>query len=181
MSSVAGFLGNIGRAGDSEAATALRADLAAEGLTRDRLDALMRQFVKTAEAGTHAAHGWPNSPYVVSKIGWSALSRIQQKEMEMDPRKDIAVRPPRLLSSHPQVNHVHPGYVDTDMTSHKGPLSIDRGAQAALFAAVLPTGTEVGSGHDARLGPAGAGRLHLARLPDRGLGQRPSPAHDLGP
>ena len=94
MSSSCGFLGHIGRGGDSEAATALRAELAAEDLTRDRLDALMRQFVETAEAGTHVAHGWPNSTYVVSKIGWSALSRIQQREMEQDPRKDVVVRPP---------------------------------------------------------------------------------------
>ena len=34
--------------------------------------------------------------------------------MDSDPREDIVV------------NHVHPGYVDTDMTSHKGPLTIDR-------------------------------------------------------
>ena len=37
------------------------------------------------------AHGWPKSSYVVSKIGWSALSRIQQREMEDDPRDDIVV------------------------------------------------------------------------------------------
>ena len=41
-------------------------------------------------------------------------SRIQQRMMDSDPREDIVV------------NHVHPGYVDTDMTSHKGPLTIDR-------------------------------------------------------
>ena len=50
----------------------------------------------------------------VNIVGWSALSRIQQRQMEQDPRQDIVI------------NHVHPGYVDTDMTSHKGILSIDR-------------------------------------------------------
>ena len=74
----------------------------------------MTNFVETAEAGTHSEAGWPSSTYFVSKIGWSALSRIQQREMAADPRADIVV------------NHVHPGYVDTDMTSHKGPLTIDR-------------------------------------------------------
>ena len=73
----------------------------------DQLDGLMRDFVRSAEAGDHQAHGWPNSTYVVSKIGWSALSRIQQREMTGDKRKDIVV------------NHVHPGFVDTDMSSHK--------------------------------------------------------------
>ena len=45
-----------------------------------------------------------NSSYVVSKIGWSALSRVQQRALAADSRPDIVV------------NHVHPGYVDTDMT-----------------------------------------------------------------
>ena len=51
--------------------------------------------------------------------------------MEADPRKDIVV------------NHVHPGYVDTDMTSHKGHLTVDRGAESAVFAALLPPNTDI--------------------------------------
>jgi len=129
MSSSAGFLGHIGRSGDPGAAASLKATLASPELSRDTLDKLMTNFVETAQAGTHGEHGWPNSTYVVSKIGWSALSRIHQREMEADPRKDIVV------------NHVHPGYVDTDMTSHKGPLTIDRGAESAIFAGLLPPGT----------------------------------------
>jgi len=31
------------------------------------------------------------------------------------------------------VNHVHPGYVDTDMTSHKGPLSIEEGSRCLFL------------------------------------------------
>ena len=45
---------------------------------------------------TCVAHGWPKSSYVVSKIGWSALSRIQQRDMEDDPRDDIVVSPVHL-------------------------------------------------------------------------------------
>jgi len=41
------------------------------------------------------------------------------------------------------INHVHPGYVDTDMTSHKGSLTIDEGASSSLFAATLPPGTDI--------------------------------------
>ena len=56
---------------------------------------------------------------MTSKMGLSALSRIQQREMARDEREDIVV------------NHVHPGYVDTDMTRGQGPgglepLTIDR-------------------------------------------------------
>merc|ERR1712059_136759 len=85
----------------------------------------------SAQTGTHEQHGWPNSTYRVSKIGWSALSRIHQRELATDPRADIVV------------NHVHPGYVDTDMTSHKGVLTVDRGAQSAVYAALLPPNTPV--------------------------------------
>lgn len=34
------------------------------------------------------------------------------------------------------MNSVHPGYVDTDMTSHKGPWTIDQGAAAPLYLAL---------------------------------------------
>jgi len=132
MSSSAGFLGNLGaRGGDKTKAEQLKKKLSSDDLTVKELDGYMKNFVETANAGTHESHGWPNSTYVVSKIGWSALSRIQQREMEKDPRQDIVI------------NHVHPGYVDTDMTSHRGVLSIDRGAQSGVFAALLPAGTDV--------------------------------------
>ena len=106
--------------------------LGSPNLTVETLDSLMTNFVETAENGTHLEHGWPSAAYFVSKIGWSALSRLQtlncvcsnifliillrihQRMMAADSRADIVV------------NHVHPGYVDTDMTSHKGPLTIDR-------------------------------------------------------
>jgi len=132
MSSSAGFLGHIGaRSGDKEKAEELRRKLSSSSLTVPELDGLMSNFVETANAGTHGSYGWPNSTYVVSKIGWSALSRIQQRQMDQDPRQDIVI------------NHVHPGYVDTDMTSHKGVLSIDRGSESGLFAALLPPNTDV--------------------------------------
>jgi NAD(P)-dependent dehydrogenase (short-subunit alcohol dehydrogenase family) len=51
-----------------------------------------------------------NASYVVSKVGLSTLTRIQQREMDKDSlgRKDIAI------------NHISPGHVDTDMTRHRG-------------------------------------------------------------
>jgi len=132
MSSSAGFLGHIGaRSGDKDKAEELKKKLSSTSLTVPELDGLMRNFVETANAGTHGSYGWPNSTYVVSKIGWSALSRIQQRQMEQDPRQDIVI------------NHVHPGYVDTDMTSHKGILSIDRGAESGVFASLLPPNTDI--------------------------------------
>ena len=64
---------------------------------------------------------------MVSKVGLSALTRIQQRDIDNEtPKRNIAI------------NSVHPGYVDTDMTSHKGVLTIEQGASAPLFLALMP-------------------------------------------
>jgi len=138
VSSSMGFLGHlvnsqgiIDTPGDAKKAEALKEELASPNLTREKLDARMKEFVDTAQEDTCVAHGWPKSSYVVSKIGWSALSRIQQREMEDDPRDDIVV------------NHVHPGWVATDLGGAKAALTIDRGAEAPLYAALLPPKSQV--------------------------------------
>ena len=125
VSSICGFLPKI----PSED---LRKILAKDNLTYEELDGLMNDFVESAQAGNHSEKGWPNSTYVVSKVGLSAMSRMQQRDLAKDEsRKDIAV------------NHIHPGYVSTDMSSHKGPLSIEEGAKASIFAATLPPNTDI--------------------------------------
>ena len=74
----------------------------------ETLDSVVTQYEKDAESGVEAikAAGWVSSPYFASKMFWSALSRIQQRQFSVD--DDIVV------------NHVHPGFVDTDMTQHMG-------------------------------------------------------------
>ena len=131
VSSSAGFLLNV--CGDEPAAGRLRKLLASSDstLSVNELDDLMNQFIKAAEDGTFKEKGWGGSTYVASKVGLSALSRIQQRLLEMDERPDIVV------------NHVHPGYVDTDMTSHKGPLTIEQGAKSSIYCALLPPNTDI--------------------------------------
>ncbi|UYV61561.1 hypothetical protein LAZ67_1005299, partial [Cordylochernes scorpioides] len=108
----------------------LREKLSSPDLTQVELSKLMAQFIEAAKQGVHAEQGWGNSTYVVSKVGVSALTFIQQREMDKDSREDIAI------------NAVHPGYVDTDMTSHKGELTVEEGAKAPTYAALLPPGME---------------------------------------
>ncbi|XP_060534585.1 carbonyl reductase [NADPH] 1-like [Cylas formicarius] len=103
----------------------LRSKFNSKDLDIPTLSKLMEKFVKDAEANRHKEEGWGNSAYSVSKVGVSALSIIQQRMFDQEaPNRNIVV------------NHVHPGYVDTDMTSHMGPLTIDEGARSALFAAL---------------------------------------------
>jgi len=108
----------------------LKKKFASPRLTVGELDALMREFVDSARVGNHGQCGWPSNAYVVSKVGVSALTFIQQRAFDSDTRKDIVV------------NAVHPGYVDTDMTSHLGPLTIEEGAEAPVYLALLPEGEQ---------------------------------------
>jgi len=129
ISSCCGFLPKI--RGKEPMATELRAKLASKDLTQDELSSLINKFIELTKSDTHFENGWPNSAYDVSKVAVSALSRIQQRELNSSrPEDDIIV------------NHVHPGYVDTDMTSHKGPLKPEEGAKAATWLALLPPNTQ---------------------------------------
>jgi carbonyl reductase 1 len=124
VSSSAGHLQKINGAepGRSE----LQKRFSAADATQEQIVQLANEFVTLAKQGTHFEAGWPNSTYVVSKVAVSALTIIQQRKFDENPEKDIVV------------NSVHPGYVDTDMTSHKGELTIDEGCQAPVYLALLP-------------------------------------------
>ncbi|GFT76009.1 carbonyl reductase 1 [Nephila pilipes] len=104
----------------------LQQKISSETLTEEELCSLMKQFVEDAKAGVHEKNGWGNRAYCISKIGVNALTFIQHRKFLEDQRRDIVV------------NAVHPGYVDTDMTSHKGVLTPDQGAEAPTYLALLP-------------------------------------------
>ena len=76
---------------------------------------LYRNLYRAAINGQDEAPGWPTGCYGVSKLGVCALSRIQQRQFNQDAREDLIV------------NTVHPGWVDTDMTRHRGILKIEEG------------------------------------------------------
>ena len=72
VSSSCGFLHRIPDEG-------LRKKLSSDDLTYEELDGLMNEFIQTTQDETHSQKGWPNSTYDVSKVGLSALTRIQQR------------------------------------------------------------------------------------------------------
>jgi len=118
VSSSAGMLAKI--PGES-----LRKRFLDPSLNEEKLSVLMNEFITLAKSGKHAEEGWGNSTYVVSKVGVSALSFLQQKAFDAENKEII-------------VNAVHPGYVSTDMTSYKGHLTIEQGAAAPTYLALLP-------------------------------------------
>jgi len=124
VSSALGFLGHLPKSSED-----LKKRLACPTLTEDQLDDIVKDFVEAAKAGTHRQLGWTNFPYNVSKVAASALSRIQQRTLDADTSRTDLI-----------VNHCHPGYVDTDMTQHKGPLSPAQGCVSSVYLALLPAG-----------------------------------------
>uniref|UniRef100_A0A1B6FR44 carbonyl reductase (NADPH) n=1 Tax=Cuerna arida TaxID=1464854 RepID=A0A1B6FR44_9HEMI len=124
LSSSCGLLSNI-------PSPELRKRFKDPNLTIDQLNILMKEFVQAAAEGKNKELGWGSSAYNVSKVGLSALTFAQQRQFDTDPR-------PGLI-----VNCVHPGYVDTDMTSHMGPRTIEQGADAPVYLALLPDGPDV--------------------------------------
>ncbi|KAM7301975.1 carbonyl reductase [NADPH] 1 [Ixodes scapularis] len=104
----------------------LRDKLNNPNITLEELVELMKKFVQDSKDGVNVKNGWGQSAYNVSKVGVTVLSFIQQREFDKDSRSDLVV------------NAVHPGYVDTDMTSHRGPLTPDQGADAPTYLALLP-------------------------------------------
>merc|ERR1740121_2340713 len=89
--------------------------------SREKLEALMREFVRDAEAGVHARNGWPNTCYGVSKLGIIALTRVMARDE------------PKVM-----VNSVDPGYCATDQNLNQGIQSAEQGARTPASLALLP-------------------------------------------
>lgn len=95
-------------------------------LTVEELCSIVDRYLQDVKSGEHKDKGWAPTTYCMSKIPLTKLTFIQQKQFDKDPREDLVV------------NAVHPGFVDTDMTNHKGPLTPKEGASAPIYLALLP-------------------------------------------
>lgn len=96
-------------------------------MTLQELRTLVTEFVSLANSGTHEQHGWPTTAYGVSKLALTKASYILGDQLKNDPRNIV-------------INSCCPGYVDTDMTSHKGTKTIEQGADTPFYLATLPIG-----------------------------------------
>lgn len=94
-----------------------------ESLTEDRIDEVLREFLKDFREGSLESKGWPTflSAYTVSKAALNAYTRVSAKKY------------PSIL-----VNCVCPGFVKTDINFNTGILSAEEGGASPVRLALLP-------------------------------------------
>ncbi|KAL8500082.1 hypothetical protein ACS0TY_019903 [Phlomoides rotata] len=94
-----------------------------ENLTVEKIDEVVNEFLKDFKEGSPESKGWPSywSAYCVSKAVVNAYTRL------------IAKRYPRMM-----INCLSPGWVNTDLSNHTGPLTPQEGAENVVRLALLP-------------------------------------------
>jgi NAD(P)-dependent dehydrogenase (short-subunit alcohol dehydrogenase family) len=94
----------------------------ASELSRAHIEQLAAEFVSAVARGTHAAAGFPNNAYSVSKALLNAFTRVLARELGSGVRR---------------VNAVCPGWVKTRMGGSAAPRSLEQGASGIVWAATL--------------------------------------------
>jgi len=91
--------------------------------TEKDIDHFVEEYKKFAKEGTRKANGYPESAYRVSKAAEIAYTLLQHEQLK---GKGIVV------------NACCPGFVDTDMTNHKGTKTIEEGADTPIYLSIDP-------------------------------------------
>ncbi|KAG8391797.1 hypothetical protein BUALT_Bualt01G0224300 [Buddleja alternifolia] len=94
-----------------------------QNLTEEKIDQVLNEFLKDFKEGSAEAKGWPSywGAYCVSKAAVTAYTRL------------LAEKYPNIL-----INAVCPGWVNTDLSNHSGPLTPEEGAKSPVRLALLP-------------------------------------------
>lgn len=100
-----------------------------ETLTEEKVEAILRRFLKDLKENALEANGWQMMlpAYSISKATLNAYTRI------------LAKKYPNMY-----INCVHPGYVNTDLNWHTGPATVEEGASGPVMLALLPDGAPTG-------------------------------------
>ncbi|KAF2322292.1 hypothetical protein GH714_010604 [Hevea brasiliensis] len=100
-----------------------------ETLNEEKLEAILKRFLHDLKEHRLEAGGWSLMlpTYSISKATLNAYTRV------------LAKRYPNML-----INCVHPGYVNTDLNWHTGPMTVEEGARGPVKCALLPNGGPTG-------------------------------------
>ena len=108
----------------------LRQRLVDPSQTEESIVSLMREYLLAVDKNDYSL--WPkDAAYPMSKVGLTAVTRAMGRKLSTDPRGIL-------------INSCCPGYVDTDLTSHRGPLTPDQGAETPLLLCFFPAGSTNG-------------------------------------
>ena len=91
--------------------------------TVDDVTTLMEAFTSAVKEGKEKEKGWPSAAYAVSKSGITGMTRAIALEHKEQGGTVL-------------VNSCCPGFVDTDMTRHRGGKTADEGAQTPVLLAL---------------------------------------------
>ncbi|CAH8316444.1 unnamed protein product [Eruca vesicaria subsp. sativa] len=119
IASTMGMLQNV----SYEWAKAVLSD--ADNLTQEKIDEVMKEYLKDYREGSLQDKGWPTvmSGYILSKAGVIALTRVLAKQ-----HKSFII------------NSVCPGFVNTDINFNTGILTVEEGAASPVKLALVPNG-----------------------------------------
>lgn len=95
----------------------------ANSKTVEDVTGLMESFTAAVREGKEKEKGWPSAAYSVSKSGVTGMTRAVALEQKAQGGTVL-------------VNSCCPGYVNTDMTKHRGYKTVDQGAQTPVLLAV---------------------------------------------
>jgi len=100
-----------------------------ENLTEERIDEVIKEFIKDFEEGSLERKGWSRfiAAYTIAKGSMNAYTRITAKKY------------PNFC-----INCVCPGYVKTDITANTGIFTVEEGAAHPVRLALLPNGSPSG-------------------------------------
>ncbi|KAK4259776.1 hypothetical protein QN277_006072 [Acacia crassicarpa] len=123
---VASFLGKLKNL-SNEWAIGVLSD--ADKLTEEKVNGVVKEFLKDLKEGSHERKGWPNilAAYKVSKASMIAYTRI------------LANKYPNMC-----INSLCPGFVKTDINANTGFFSVEQGASHVVRLALLPHGSPSG-------------------------------------
>ncbi|KHN31241.1 (+)-neomenthol dehydrogenase [Glycine soja] len=100
-----------------------------ESLTEELIDGMISNFLQQVEDGSWRSEGWPHSftDYSVSKLAVNAYTRFLARKFSERPEGEKIY-----------INCYCPGWVKTALTGYSGSVTIEQGADTAVWIALVP-------------------------------------------